>query len=154
MNWMMWPILALKPLAGLGYTFPDIVNAMIKAGVSPQAMIKIIFQYRSDKFRHGENLKDYYPEFWEALSTHQNYSMSDLHMKNVASWVRDAVRLLPEEKRKEIDIVGITAEALRDLGRLLSSQETYDTMYYIARLECELELKNSRKRYTAAGQAD
>ncbi|MDD4680225.1 MAG: carboxypeptidase regulatory-like domain-containing protein, partial [Clostridia bacterium] len=120
-------------LLGLKYSIPEVLNALIKLGADPEDMIVSLQGYRRTRFRD----KVEFPEAWSFIDSHHDYEESDLYLTYIASWVRDAVLLLPEEQRKDINIISETADALYRINRAILVQETFDTMYHIASLECE-----------------
>jgi hypothetical protein len=120
-------------LLGLKYSIPEVLNALIKLGADPADMIVSLQGYRRTRFRD----KVEFPDAWSFIDSHHDYEESDLYLTYIASWVRDAVLLLPEEQRKDINIISETADALYRINRRILVQETFDTMYHIASLECE-----------------
>ncbi len=120
-------------LLGLKYSIPEVLNALIKLGADPADMIIYLQGYRRTRFRD----KVEFPDAWSFIDSHYDYEESDLYLTYIASWVKDAVLLLPEEQRKDINIISETAEALYRINRRILVQETFDTMYHIASLECE-----------------
>ena len=124
---------SMRILAGLGKKMPEIVTAMIHAGIAPRYMINALHSYWYDRY------------YWnDPMPGHYDHTSDEFALLNIVTWVYNAVESLPEEKLADIDIVEETAAGLytiRDTVGAESSKVFEAMMYITGKMSFDLDKK-------------
>ncbi|HHV98444.1 MAG TPA: hypothetical protein GXX36_02525 [Clostridiaceae bacterium] len=112
----------MKTLAGLGKRMPDVVTAMIHAGLAPRYLINALHGYWYDRYYWKDPMPNHYP-----------HTSDEFALLNIVTWVYNAVESLPEEKLADIDIVEETAAGLYTIRDTVGAENSkiFEAMMYI-----------------------